>query len=57
MGEMHMAIWYIENHKCPLESEARERLEYIRKQGETPYSFTFKNKYSTADLKNHISLK
>ena len=57
MGEMHMAIWYIKNHKYPLESEARERLKYIRKYGETPYSFTFKNKYTTADLKNYISLK
>lgn len=46
MEDMHMAMWYIEDHVYPSVLDARERLNYIRKHGETPYAFTFKNRFS-----------
>ncbi|MBC9797444.1 DUF3291 domain-containing protein [Sinomicrobium weinanense] len=48
MQEMHMAMWYIEDDLYPSVSDARERLEHIREHGETPYAFTFKNRFSPA---------
>lgn len=54
MREMHMALWYVENGVFPSVADARERLEHIRKYGETPYAFTFKKKYSPTDLKEYV---
>ncbi|SFW64162.1 protein of unknown function [Sinomicrobium oceani] len=54
MQEMHMALWYVEDGLLPSVTDARERLDHIRKHGETPYAFTFKNKYSPTDLKEDI---
>ncbi len=53
MKKMHMAFWYVEKGHDPTPEEAKERLHYIRKHGETPYAFTFKSKYSIEDLKNY----
>lgn len=41
MLEMHMTMWYIEDNLFPTITDARERLNHIRKHGETPYAFTF----------------
>ena len=49
MPEMHMALWYVPELHIPDSGEAIERLSYLRKNGESPFAFGFKNKYSPAD--------
>lgn len=54
MKDMHMALWYIPQGNLPTVEEATERLLYLRNNGETPFSFTFKNRFSmeeAADFK------
>ncbi len=53
MKNMHMAFWYVENGHHPTPLEAKLRLEYIRKHGETPYAFTFKSRFSIEELKSY----
>ena len=55
MKDMHMANWYIKQFKVPSVEEAAERLDYLRKFGETPYAFTFKSQFSIEDLRNYLS--
>ena len=49
MKDMHMACWYIAEGEVPTTEEAKKRLAYLNKHGETPYAFTFKSKFSAAD--------
>jgi len=42
---MHMVLWYINEDHIPTLSEAKERLEYLQKNGESEYAFSFKSKY------------
>jgi hypothetical protein len=53
MTDMHMAFWYIEAGNYPSPEEAKERLNYLNTHGETPYAFTFKSKFTTADAQNY----
>jgi hypothetical protein len=46
MPEMHMALWYVPALHFPTVAEATERLIYLRTNGETPYAFGFKNRFS-----------
>jgi len=46
MPEMYMALWYVPELHIPDSSEAIERLFYLRKNGESPFAFGFKNKYT-----------
>jgi len=46
MPEMHMALWYIPAEHLPSVAEATERLNYLRNNGETPFSFSFKKRFS-----------
>lgn len=41
MKDMHQALWWIPAGQTPSLGEAKERIEHIRKNGPTPYSFTF----------------
>ncbi len=52
MPKMHMAFWYVEKGHTPTPDEAKERLNYIREHGETPYAFTFKGGFTIENLKN-----
>lgn len=45
MPKMHMVLWYVPKGHQPTISEAKERLEYLRTNGETEYAFSFKSKY------------
>jgi hypothetical protein len=55
MSEMHMAIWYIANDQYPPAAEGAKRLEHIREHGDTPYSFSFKKKFTPIDLEKYLS--
>ncbi|MRX63407.1 DUF3291 domain-containing protein [Maribacter luteus] len=50
MEDMHMALWYVKEGIFPTPSEAKERLEYLQTNGETPYAFSFKSKFKPEDL-------
>ncbi len=43
MPQMHMALWNIPAGHEPSVAEAVERLDYLRKNGESDYAFTFRN--------------
>lgn len=47
MKEMHMACWYIPQNTYPTPHEARKRLEYLNKFGESPFAFTLKNSFTS----------
>jgi Domain of unknown function (DUF3291) len=46
MPEMHMALWYIPAAHLPTLAEAIQRLTYLRNNGETPFSFSFKKRFT-----------
>lgn len=43
--KMHMVLWYIEEGHIPTVEEAKERLDYLRKHGESEYAFSFRSRY------------
>ncbi|QCW99386.1 DUF3291 domain-containing protein [Aggregatimonas sangjinii] len=49
MKDMHMAFWYLPLGHLPTPDEAKARLQYLNQNGETPYAFTFKSKYTSED--------
>jgi hypothetical protein len=51
MTEMHMALWYVDENHFPDIKEAEERLVHIRKNGPTPFAFTFKKRFSVEEAK------
>ena len=55
MPEMHMALWYTPAGKYPTVDEAVERLVYLRRNGETPYSFGFRKKFTGEEASKYIS--
>jgi hypothetical protein len=54
MKDMHMAIWYVEKGVFPTEEEAKERMEYLRENGESPYAFSFRKRFSQEDWAQHL---
>ncbi|MGU9939586.1 DUF3291 domain-containing protein [Empedobacter brevis] len=44
-GEAHYALWWIKNNEFPTIREAVERLDYLQKNKETDYAFSFKKRY------------
>ena len=55
MTGMHMVFWYISPGHIPTAVEAKNRLKYLNENGETPYAFTFKSKFTIADALNYNS--
>jgi hypothetical protein len=49
MKDMHMALWYIPAGYTPTAADGVERLDYLRANGETPYAFTYRSKFSAED--------
>jgi hypothetical protein len=49
MGEGHMAFWYLKAGREPAPEEAKKRLAYLNRHGETPYAFTFKSNFGPQD--------
>jgi hypothetical protein len=50
MGEMYYVLWYVPVGHIPGVGEARERLEYLRVHGETPYAFSFSKRFGPEDV-------
>ena len=46
MPEMHMVMWYVPEDSTPSVADAVERLTHLRLQGETPYAFSFRKRFS-----------
>ncbi|MBL8149896.1 MAG: DUF3291 domain-containing protein [Blastocatellia bacterium] len=43
---MYMALWWIEAGHIPTVNEAKEKLDYLSKYGESPLAFTFKRLFA-----------
>jgi hypothetical protein len=43
--EMYFVMWWIPAGHIPTVQEAKERLEYLQKHGDTSYAFTFKKTF------------
>jgi hypothetical protein len=56
MKMVHMAFWYIPEGYEPTFQDAKSRLDYLNKYGDTPYAFTFKSKFSPKDAVNYKML-
>jgi hypothetical protein len=46
MTDMHMVLWYVPAGSTPTVTGAVERLTHLRLQGETPYAFSFKKRFT-----------
>lgn len=55
MGELYHVLWHVPAGHLPDVAEARERLEYLRMHGETPYAFSFKKTFSVADIAGPVT--
>ncbi|OEK08383.1 hypothetical protein A8C32_02725 [Flavivirga aquatica] len=53
---MHMAFWYVPKGYEPTFQDAKDRLDYINKYGDTPYAFSFKSKFTALDSLNYKRL-
>ena len=49
MPEMHLVLWYIPAGHTPTVQEAVDRLNHLRKNGETPFAFTFKKQFTVEE--------
>ena len=56
MEEMHMAQWYVQAGHLPTVADAVERLNCLRNHGETPFSFSFKKKFSIEETNEFIQI-
>ena len=48
MPEMHMALWFIEPGRYPSAQEAANRIYHLRENGETPFAFSFKKRFTVS---------
>ncbi len=53
---MHMAFWYVPKGYEPNFLDAKNRLDYLNKHGETPYAFSFKSKFTASASLNYKPL-
>ena len=49
MTELYLAMWFVPEGEFPTAQQAIHRLDYLRRNGESPYAFTFRSKYTAAD--------
>ena len=49
LAEAHLCLWWIPAGSLPTVDEAKERLEHRREHGPTPYSFSFKKRFSPGE--------
>ena len=55
MDEMHMAMWYVKPGQMPTVDDAQERILYIRNNGETPFAFSFKKRFTVEDVQTVLN--
>lgn len=53
MKDMHMALWYIPENVNPTPEDAKVRLEYLIENGESPYAFTFRSKFTAEEASQY----
>ncbi|GAA4231302.1 DUF3291 domain-containing protein [Postechiella marina] len=56
MKLMHMAFWYTPEGYKPTFKDAKQRLDYLHKHGDTPYAFGFKKKFTVKDAINYTPI-
>jgi len=56
MTDAYAVLWWVEKDHRPSTTEAKERLEYLRKHGATPHAFNFKNAFPSPDAHNTAQL-
>ena len=47
-------LWWIERDKIPSIEQGVQRLSYLRQWGDSPYAFTFKSNFSSAETVNEV---
>ena len=52
LNEFYMALWWVPSGHLPTVEEAKERLDYLRTHGESPYAFSFKKPFEAAAAVN-----
>lgn len=57
ISDMHMVFWYVPEGHIPTPTEARQRLEYVNRHGESPYAFTFKTRFSVDEFLNYKQVR
>jgi len=57
MTDMHMALWYVSTDYTPTAMDGVERLDYLRRYGETPFAFSFKKGFGVDELENYLVVK
>jgi hypothetical protein len=45
----YMALWWVPAGHLPTTEEGRERLDHLRKNGDSSYAFSFKNVFPAPD--------
>lgn len=53
----HMAFWFVPEGYLPTFNDAKQRLDYLSKHGDTPFAFSFKSKFTIEDSLNYKLLK
>ncbi|MBI4853655.1 MAG: DUF3291 domain-containing protein [Acidobacteria bacterium] len=48
----YMALWWIKSTHIPSVLEAKEKLDYLNKHGESPLAFTFRQPFAPPNLAN-----
>jgi len=51
----HMVCWYLKKGITPSLREAKDRLEYLEENGETPFAFTFKKAFSIQEAVSFVN--
>ncbi|GGZ70725.1 DUF3291 domain-containing protein [Algibacter mikhailovii] len=50
---VHMAFWYVKQGYQPTFKDAKQRLDYMNINGDTPYAFSFRSKFTPEDSINY----
>jgi uncharacterized protein DUF3291 len=50
----YLALWWVPSGHIPTVEEAKERLDYLRIHGESPYAFSFKKPFEAAAAINEL---
>jgi len=50
MDSHHMAMWWVPADQTPTTDDARKKLAYIDAYGPTPHAFTFKQRFTVAEM-------